>query len=379
MAGIDKKLTDLTELTTPSDGSFIHVVEPLDISQSPDGSSYKVKKSNFGGISDAPSNGTTYGRKDAAWVAVSSTDTTADHFRGNWNASTNTPALTNGVGQVGDYYVVNVAGTQFSISFGIGDIIAYNGTSWYMFANNNQSPVITTNTNITSSVLTTQNVAGFVAYINGLVSSFSVAVNEIRTYTVTDTGQIFELLLRGRSFGGSEPDITTSDVLIISEKFHEVWCAYNQWNPIALNTWRTWDRNTSQIMVTDANKSLGTGASLTLANFIDCNGIYVKNVSSLKNLSFYYKFPGASVQTFEILIAAAQINTGSTPNGTELNYTIIIQQQFTSGTASSSFLKDDFTINSHTLGSNNIIFISFRQITGTVSAIQGPQLRFRFQ
>lgn len=147
MAGVDKKLTDLTELSNPTDNAWIHIVEPADISQSPEGSSYKVKKTNFGGLSDAPSDGETYGRKDGAWAVV-------------------------GGGEV-----------------------------------------LTTNTNITSSSLTTQDVAGFVAYINALVSSFSVEANEIRTYTVTDTGQKFEILLRGRSFGGSEPDILTSDVL----------------------------------------------------------------------------------------------------------------------------------------------------------------------
>lgn len=147
MAGIDKKLTDLTELSNPTDNAWIHIVEPTDISQSPEGSSYKVKKTNFGGLSDAPSDGETYGRKDGAWEVV-------------------------GGGEV-----------------------------------------LTTNTNITSAVLSTQDVAGFVAYINGLVSSFSVAVNEIRTYTVTNTGQKFQLLLRGRSFGGAEPDIVAADVL----------------------------------------------------------------------------------------------------------------------------------------------------------------------
>lgn len=148
MAGIDKRLTDLTEITTPSDDAFIHVVEPTDISQNPAGSSYKVKKLNFGGLSDAPSDGNQYARKNAAWEVVS-------------------------------------------------------------------SGVLTTNTNITSSSLTTQDVAGFVSYINGLVSSFAVATNEIRTYTVTDTGQKFELLLRGRSFGFTEPPIISSDVLEI--------------------------------------------------------------------------------------------------------------------------------------------------------------------
>lgn len=233
MAGIDKKLTDLTELTTPSDGSFIHVVEPLDISQSPEGSSYKVKKSNFGGVSDAPSNGTTYGRKDAAWVPVASTDTTADHFRGNWNANTNSPTLTNGVGQVGDNYLVSVSGTQFGIDFGEDDIISYNGATWYKYVDNNQALVLTTNTNITSSVLSTQDVAGFVSYINGLVSSFSLAVNEIRTYTVTDTGQKFEILLRGRSFGGTEPDITSSDVLEIEKGDYDT--NYRNWGEWVAN------------------------------------------------------------------------------------------------------------------------------------------------
>jgi hypothetical protein len=47
MALVDKKLTDYTELTNPTDDALIHVVEPSDISQSPDGSSYKVKKSVF--------------------------------------------------------------------------------------------------------------------------------------------------------------------------------------------------------------------------------------------------------------------------------------------------------------------------------------------
>lgn len=150
MAGVDKKLTDLTELSNPTDNAWIHIVEPTDISQNPAGSSYKVKKSNFGGLSDAPSDGETYGRKDGGWVTVS-------------------------------------------------------------------GEVLTTNTNITSSSLTTQDVYGFVTYINALNPVITVSANEIRTYTVTDTGQKFELLLRGRSFGVGEPAITISDVLDFEE------------------------------------------------------------------------------------------------------------------------------------------------------------------
>lgn len=47
MALVDKKLTELTEkLTAPAD-AWVHFVDPTDISQSPTGSSYKIKKVNF--------------------------------------------------------------------------------------------------------------------------------------------------------------------------------------------------------------------------------------------------------------------------------------------------------------------------------------------
>jgi hypothetical protein len=55
------------------------------------------------------------------------------NYRGIWNASTNTPSLTSGVGTKGDYYVVSVAGST-SIdgisNWGVGDWIAFNGTAW---------------------------------------------------------------------------------------------------------------------------------------------------------------------------------------------------------------------------------------------------------
>jgi hypothetical protein len=55
------------------------------------------------------------------------------NYKGTWNASTNTPALTSGAGTKGDYYVVSVAGstTLDGISnWGIGDWAAFNGSVW---------------------------------------------------------------------------------------------------------------------------------------------------------------------------------------------------------------------------------------------------------
>ena len=56
------------------------------------------------------------------------------NYKGTWNASSNTPTLSDGTGAKGDYYVVSTAGTQtfggVQLFFGLGDWIAYNGAVW---------------------------------------------------------------------------------------------------------------------------------------------------------------------------------------------------------------------------------------------------------
>ena len=58
---------------------------------------------------------------------------TVMEFKGNWNASTNSPALIDGTGNAGDVYLVNVAGTQDlgsgSQTFAAGDWVVYGGLS----------------------------------------------------------------------------------------------------------------------------------------------------------------------------------------------------------------------------------------------------------
>ena len=55
-------------------------------------------------------------------------------FNGNWNAATNSPYLVNGTGNVGDCYIVSVAGTQFlgsyTGSYIVGEYIIYQGGQW---------------------------------------------------------------------------------------------------------------------------------------------------------------------------------------------------------------------------------------------------------
>jgi len=78
-------------------------------------------------------------------IIVSNTDTNASHYKGRYNATTNTPLLSDGTGQNGDYFQVSVAG---NINLGSGTInllqkdwIHYNGIDgiWEKWINNNQS------------------------------------------------------------------------------------------------------------------------------------------------------------------------------------------------------------------------------------------------
>lgn len=52
-------------------------------------------------------------------------------YQGTYNASTNTPTLVNGTGNIGDVYRVNTAGAGVnSLTFVVGDYAIYNGTTW---------------------------------------------------------------------------------------------------------------------------------------------------------------------------------------------------------------------------------------------------------
>jgi hypothetical protein len=55
------------------------------------------------------------------------------NYKGTWNASTNDPTLTSGVGVKGDYYVVSVAGNtdlDGTTLWGVGDWAVFNGSVW---------------------------------------------------------------------------------------------------------------------------------------------------------------------------------------------------------------------------------------------------------
>jgi hypothetical protein len=77
-------------------------------------------------------------------------------YQGTWNASTNTPTLTNGVGTKGYYYVVSVAGNtnlDGITSWNVGDWAIFNGTVWQKVDN---TDAVTSVNGYTGTVVLTQ-------------------------------------------------------------------------------------------------------------------------------------------------------------------------------------------------------------------------------
>jgi|GEM_PF-5489955 hypothetical protein len=70
-------------------------------------------------------------------VPVSQLPNSVMEYQGAWNASTNTPSLSDGTGNAGDVYRVSVAGTptgfsdpSMSTAFAVGDFVIYSGSVW---------------------------------------------------------------------------------------------------------------------------------------------------------------------------------------------------------------------------------------------------------
>ena len=97
-------------------------------------------------------------------IPSSQLPSTVMDFKGNWNATTNTPTLADGTGDAGDVYLCNVSGTQDlgsgSIVFSAGDWVVYSGTIWEQSINSNavvsvnsQTGVVSLDTGDVSSIL----------------------------------------------------------------------------------------------------------------------------------------------------------------------------------------------------------------------------------
>lgn len=113
------------------------------------------------------------------------------------------------------------------------------------------SNTITTVKTILSTALATQNVAGFVTYINTLNPILVVGATEIVEYQLSDTGRLFKLLLRGRSFGVGQAAIVAADVEEIT-----LWMAKDLKLSNYPNTRNDGSMSVNKFLSTDVNGNL---------------------------------------------------------------------------------------------------------------------------
>jgi hypothetical protein len=123
------------------------------------------------------------------------------NYKGTWNASTNTPTITSSVGVKGDYYQVSVAGstTINGISnWGVGDVIAFNGTTWQRI----EGGADLNGVNLSVSGTTT---------LSGLTASTALALDANKNVvSVTNTGS-------GNNVLATAPTITDQTVTNYTE------------------------------------------------------------------------------------------------------------------------------------------------------------------
>ena len=104
-------------------------------------------------------------------------------YQGTWNAATNTPALTSGVGTRGYYYIVNVAGTtnlDGITDWFVGDWVIFDGTAWQQVDNTDSVTSVNGQTGAVS--LTTDNIP------EGVVNQYFTSLRARQALSLTTSG-----------------------------------------------------------------------------------------------------------------------------------------------------------------------------------------------
>jgi len=137
-------------------------------------------------------------------------------YQGTWNASTNTPTLSNGVGTKGYYYVVSVAGNtnlDGITSWNVGDWAIFNGTVWQKVDNTDAvtsvngytGTVVLTNTDISGfGTMSTQN-ANAVAITGGTINGTTIGATTASTgafTTATASTSVTTPIVQATNSGG---------------------------------------------------------------------------------------------------------------------------------------------------------------------------------
>jgi hypothetical protein len=196
---------------------------------------------------------------DASWVTITGTIS----YQGTWNASTNTPTITSGVGVNGYYYVVSVAGStniDGITDWQIGDWLIFNGTAWQKI---DQSNTVTSVAGRTGAVvLTTADIGGLgtIATQNANAVAITGGTATLTSLTVNDN----------TTLGSSNSDDVTFNARIASEftpatnNTYDLGRNSHEWRNLYLSGTANLSGGTANgVAYLNGSKVLTTGSALT--------------------------------------------------------------------------------------------------------------------
>lgn len=120
-------------------------------------------------------------------------------YQGTWNATTNSPTLSNPPSSdtKGHYYVTNTAGTQFGITFAVGDWIVSNGTEWQKV--DNSDAVTTVFGRLGNVVANEGDYSSFYPLLNGTGATGTWGINISGNAATANTATLWN----GLTFNGT--------------------------------------------------------------------------------------------------------------------------------------------------------------------------------
>jgi hypothetical protein len=132
-------------------------------------------------------------------------------YKGTWSAATNTPTLVDPTSAItnGNYYVVDAAGTQFTLVFNIGDWIISNGSTWEKVDNTDAISSVFGRTGAVVGVSTDYSSVGITNTALGASNPSTVAATTVTaTSTIAATGAVTGSNLSGTNTGDQTISLT---------------------------------------------------------------------------------------------------------------------------------------------------------------------------
>lgn len=140
--------------------------------------------------------------EDSAWSIWTASGSSSEHYKGTYDASTNTPTLEDGIGEAGDFYLVIVGGSNNPTGEDIsaGSAIVYNGATWQDGGAVNNTDQIVVSSDYVSIPNKTVAIGQTTTYALGaLQGQATLAATNITTNTTniaTNTSDIADLTLQ---------------------------------------------------------------------------------------------------------------------------------------------------------------------------------------